>query len=203
MFNVEHIISAGGLLVIGAIVFAETGLLVGFFLPGDTLLLSAGIFAAQGKLNLPLLLVIVVVAAIAGDNMGYTIGKHSGKRMFNKKDGVLFRQEYIKKAEAFYEKHGAKTIIFAKFVPIVRTFSAVVAGVGNMPRKKFVLYDVIGVFLWGIGVTLLGYWFGSKIPNIDKYIGYAVVGAMIITVAPTAYHLLKDPKIRAKLLRKK
>lgn len=203
MFDVNAIINTGGLLLIGLIVFAETGLLIGFFLPGDTLLLSAGIFAAQGKLNLPLLLLVVVVAAIIGDNTGYMIGKHGGKRLFTKKDSLLFRHEYVERAEAFYEKHGAKTIIFAKFIPVVRTFAAVVAGIGSMPRKKFVIYDIVGVLLWGVGVTMLGYWFGTKIPNIDHYIGYAVVGAMILTLAPTMYHLLKDPEIRAKLLRRK
>ncbi len=202
MFNVEHIISAGGLLLIGAIVFAETGLLIGFFLPGDTLLFAAGFFASQGNLWLPSLLVVLIVAAIAGNAVGYEIGKRTGKRIFRKKDGLLFREEYIEQAEKFYEKHGGKTIILARFVPVVRTFSSVVAGVGSMPRWRFFAYNVIGAFLWCGSVTLLGYWLGNRIPNIEAYIIPIMLLAILLTFSPTIYHLLKDPKIRAKLLRK-
>lgn len=198
MFDVEHIIQSGGLLVIGLIVFAESGLLIGFFLPGDTLLFAAGFFAAQGKLNLFSLLAVLIVAAIVGDNVGYTIGKHSGKRLFKKKDGLFFRHEYIERAEQFYEKHGGKTIILARFVPIVRTFAPMVAGMGNMNRRRFMLFNIVGAFLWSVSITLLGYWLGSKIPNIDKYILPVILLATIFTFSPPLIHVWRDRRKAAK-----
>ena len=203
MFDVNSIITGGGLLLIGAIVFAETGLLIGFFLPGDTLLFAAGFFAAQGELWLPSLLFVLIFAAIAGNTVGYEIGDRTGKRIFKKKDGILFREEYIERAEAFYEKHGGKTIILARFIPIVRTFAPIVAGVGNMSRLKFFVYNVVGAILWCVSITLLGYWLGSKIPHIDKYVLPVILIVMILTFAPTLFHIIKDPKIRNKILRKK
>lgn len=194
MFDVEHLIQSGGLLLIALIVFAETGLLVGFFLPGDTLLFTAGFFAAQGNLPLPELLAVLIIAAIAGNTVGYEIGFHTGRRIFRKKDGVFFREDYIEKAEQFYEKHGGKTIILARFVPIVRTFSAVVAGVGRMPRLKFFAYNVIGAVLWCVSVTLLGYWLGSKIPSIDKYILPVILLATLFTFGPPLLHVWRDRK---------
>jgi membrane-associated protein len=199
MLNVEHIISSGGLLLIALIVFAESGMLVGFFLPGDTLLFTAGFFASQGKLPLGWLILVVVAAAIIGDNVGYTIGKRTGPRIFRKKDGLLFRQEYMVRSEEFYEKHGGKTILFARFVPIIRTFAPIVAGVAKMPRKRFIFFDTIGASLWGAGVTLLGFWLGSKIPNIDKYLLPIIVLAMLLSFGPSLYHLIKDEKIRTLL----
>jgi len=196
MFDIEAIIQTGGILLIAAIVFAESGLLIGFFLPGDTLLFTAGFFAAQGKLSLGWLLAAVVIAAIAGDNVGYTLGKRMGKRLFTRKDGILFRHDYIMRAEKFYEEHGGKTIILARFVPVIRTFAPVVAGAAKMDRKKFFAYNVIGGLSWGIGVTMLGYWLGSKIPNIDHYLLPMVLVATVFTFGPAAWHVLKDPKSR-------
>lgn len=198
MLNVEHLLESGGILLVGLIVFAESGLLIGFFLPGDTLLFSAGFFAAQGKLSLGWLILVIVAAAIIGDNVGYTIGKHSGKRIFRKKDGLFFRQEYIVRAEAFYERHGGKTIILARFVPIVRTFAPVVAGVGRMPRRRFMMFNIVGAITWGAGVTLLGYFLGSKIPNVDAYIQPIIIGAVLFTFAPTLFHVGKDLLMRAR-----
>jgi len=191
VFNPTHLIQAGGLVLITAIIFAESGMLVGFFLPGDTLLLSAGVFAAQGKLSLTALLFLVALAAIAGDNVGYTIGKSMGKRLFRKKDGLLFRQEYVDQAEKFYERFGAKTMLLAHFLPIVRTFAPLVAGVGNMPRRQFVIYDAIGDTVWAVTVILLGFWFGSRIPNIDHYILPVIGLATLVTFGPMVYHLVK------------
>jgi len=187
----------GGLIAIGSIIFAESGLLIGFFLPGDTLLFPAGFFAAQGKLPLMGVLIAAFVGSVIGNETGYIIGKKTGPRIFRKKDGIVFRQEYITKSEAFYEKHGGKTIILARFLPIVRTFAPLVAGVGNMDRKKFTLYNIIGGALWVVTTVLLGYWLGSKIPNIDHYILPAVGIAMLFTFGPTAIHLLKDQRLRA------
>ncbi len=188
-----------GLIILGAIVFAESGLLLGFFLPGDTLLFTAGFFAAQGKLPLAGVLLAIFLGSVLGDNVGYTIGKKTGPRMFRKKDGLVFRQEYILRAEKFYEKHGGKTVIFARFVPVVRTFAPMVAGIGNMPRRKFMLYNIVGGLLWTVSVTMLGYWLGSLVDphTMEKYIIVAIAGAMIVTVGPTLYHLLREERLRA------
>ncbi len=197
MFGISpELIAQGGLVLITFIVFAESGLLVGFFLPGDTLLITAGILAAQGHLNIYLTIISIVLAAVVGDNVGYTIGRYSGKRLFKKDDGVLFKHEYVEHAQKFYEKHGGKTIIIARFVPIIRTFAPVVAGIGKMPRTTFFFYNVIGALIWGIGVTLLGYWVGSKIPNIGKYMEIVVIGVMVLAIAPAIWHIVRDPRSR-------
>ncbi len=194
MFDVTHLVQAGGLVLIAAIVFAESGLLLGFFLPGDTLLLSAGIFIAQDKLpgGLALAIPVIAAAAIAGDNVGYEIGKRMGRRLFRKKDGLLFREEYVERAEKFYERFGSKTMLFAHFIVIVRTFAPVVAGVARMDRKKFVFFDAIGDTAWAVVVTLLGYWFGSRIPNIDHYILPTILAVTVITFGPALYHIIKS-----------
>ena len=191
MFNVNHLVESGGLLLIAAIIFAETGLLVGFFLPGDTLLLTAGVFAAQGKLPLFWAIVLVVLASIAGNAVGYKIGQHGGKHIFTKSNGFLFRKEYVERAETFYEKHGGKTILFARFIPIVRTFASVVAGIGKMNFNVFMGYNILGGILWGAGVVLLGFWFGSRIPNIDHYLLPVILLAVLFSFAPMFYHLGK------------
>lgn len=191
MFDVSHIIQAGGLLLIAAIIFAESGMFVGFFFPGDTLLLTAGVFAAQGKLSLASVITVVAIAAIAGDNTGYHIGKRYGRRLFRKPDGLIFRQEYVQRAEKFYERFGSRTMLVAHFVPVVRTFVPPVAGVAKMNYPKFVLFDAIGDIAWAVIVTLIGYWFGTKIPNLDQYIVLAVVAVIFITLGPTLYHVIK------------
>lgn len=191
MLSVDHIIQTGGLLLIAAVIFGESGMFIGFFFPGDTLLLSAGVFAAQGKLPLAFTILVIAVAAIAGDNVGYHIGKRYGRQLFSKPDGLIFRQEYVRRAEIFYEKYGSKTMLLAHFVPVVRTFAPAVAGVGRMNYKQFVLFDAIGDAVWALSITLIGYWFGTKIPNIDHYILLAVTGVMIFTLGPTFYHLGK------------
>lgn len=200
MFDVTHLIQAGGLLVIALIIFAESGMMVGFFFPGDTLLLSAGVLAAGGKLSLALTIAVVAAAAILGDNCGYHIGKHFGRRLFRKPDGIVFRHEYIMRAEAFYEKYGSKTMLLAHFVPIVRTFAPVTAGAGNMPVAKFMLFDAVGDIAWALALTLFGYFVGSRIPGIDRYIEPVLIIIVIVFLAPTIYHILKDPKIRSSLL---
>lgn len=193
MLNPAHLIESGGLLLIALFIFAESGMLVGFFFPGDTLLLSAGVFAAQGKLTggIVALIVIVALAAIAGDNTGYHIGRTMGPRLFRKKDGLLFRQEYVRQSEKFFERYGSKAMLLAHFLPVVRTFTPIVAGVGKMPRAKFALFDAVGDCAWAIIVPLLGYWFGRKIPNIDNYILPAVGAAVVFSFGPMIYHLAK------------
>jgi membrane-associated protein len=208
--DVTSLIQGGGLLVIALIVYAESGMMVGFFLPGDTLLLSAGVLAAQGQFPIELTIGVIGLAAVLGDNTGYMIGKVMGKRLFRKQDGIIFRQEYVAKAEKFYAKHGAKTLLVAHYIPIVRSFAPLVAGVGRMNRAQFVFYDFIGAASWAVIVTLLGYWFGTRIPHLDRYILPTILAVMTISFGPMIWHIIRDPKIRrglrdrlATLLRRK
>jgi len=202
MFDVTHLIQTGGLLLIAAVIFAESGMMVGFFFPGDTLLFSAGILAASGKLSIFWTIVVIAVAAILGDNTGYQIGRSLGKRLFHKKDSIVFRKEYIDRAEAFYEKYGSKTMLLAHFVPVVRSFAPVTAGAGNMNRKLFIIFDAIGDIAWTLLITLLGYYVGSRIPHVEKYIEPVLIGVVLVFLAPTLYHVFKDPKIRAAIAAK-
>jgi len=202
VLDVDQMIRSGGILLISLIIFAESGLLIGFFLPGDTLLFGAGLAASQGELSLPLLIISIVIAAVVGDNVGYSIGKRMGKRVFTKKDGILFRHEYVETAEKFYEKHGGKTIIIARFTPIVRTFAPVVAGAGNMPRQRFFFFNIIGGIIWGAGMPLLGYFVGNRIPALNRYIEVVILGVVVISIAIAVGHILKDQKTR-ELLKEK
>jgi membrane-associated protein len=202
MFDVTHIIEAGGLLVIAAIIFAESGIMVGVLLPGDTLLLSAGVLAATGKLDIVTTTTVICLAAVAGDNLGYEIGKRLGPRLFRKKDGIIFRKDYIDKAEVFYEKYGSKTMLVAHYIPIVRSFAPVTAGASKMNRKLFIIYNAIGDITWGVSITLFGYYVGSRIPGIDKYIEPLLLGIIALFLLPTIYHVLKDPKIRGAIVSK-
>ncbi len=196
MISIDEAILGTGLIAIGATVFAESGLLIGFFLPGDTLLFGAGLLASQGTFNIWVLIAVVIAAAIVGDNVGYSIGRRAGPRMFKRKDGILFHQDQLQKAEAFYEKHGGKTIILARFVPIVRTFAPVVAGASKMPRERFMLFNVAGAILWGGGVTLAGYWLGQRMPWLENYIDPVIIGIIVISIASALVHLLRDKNTR-------
>lgn len=200
-FDLEAIIRSGGLLAIGAIVFAESGLLAGFFLPGDTLLLFAGFFARQGHMHIGLLIAVIVVSAIVGDNVGYSIGRRTGHRVFKKKDGIFFRHEHLERAEKFYERHGGKTIILARFIPVVRTFAPLVAGIGKMPRQRFLLFNVVGALIWGVGVTLGGYFAGGFIEPelIEKFLLPTMLVVTVGTFGPALYHLLKEKETRSLL----
>jgi membrane-associated protein len=197
MFNISHLIQTGGLLLIAAIIFGESGMMVGFFFPGDTLLLSAGVLAAAGKLSLLTTIIVIAAAAIVGDNVGYHIGRKLGPKLFRKEDGIVFRKEHIDRAEKFYEKYGSKTMLLAHFVPVIRAFAPVTAGAGKMPLKQFMFFDAIGDIAWAITLTLFGYFVGSKVPGIDKYIEPLLIAIIIIFLAPTLYHIFKDPKIRS------
>lgn len=167
------------------IIFAETGLLIGFFLPGDSLLFTAGLLAGQGKLNIWLLLPGVFIAAFVGDQVGYTFGEKLGPRLFSKPDSRFFKQEYVTHTRNFFNKHGSKTIIIARFVPIVRTFAPVLAGVGEMDRKTFVIYNVIGAFLWAVGLTMLGYILGDVIgESVDQYLLPIIAVIILISLIP-------------------
>lgn len=199
MFDPTHLIQTGGLLLIAIIIFAESGMMVGFFFPGDTLLLSAGILAAAGTLSLPVAMLVIAAAAIAGDNVGYQIGKSFGPKLFKKEDGLIFRHDYIMKAEGFFEKYGSKTMLVAHFIPIVRSFAPVAAGAARMNRKQFVIFDAIGNLAWTVSLVLLGYFVASRIPGIEHYIEPILICVVLATLVPTIYHALKDPKIRTSL----
>jgi membrane-associated protein len=188
-----ELIATFGMLGIFIIVFAESGLLIGFFLPGDSLLFTAGLLAAQEKfgLNIWVLLLGCFLAAFIGDQVGYTFGKKVGPALFRKEESKLFKREYIDRTEVFFQKHGPKTIILARFVPIVRTFAPVVAGIGRMNRKTFVIYNVVGAFLWAVGVTAAGYILGSTIPSVDRYL-LPIIGLIIfLSILPPAIEALK------------
>lgn len=171
------------------IVFAESGLFFGFFLPGDSLLLVAGLFAATGDLNIAILLPLIFVAALLGDQVGYWTGNRFGRKLFNRDDSLFFRKEHVKRSEAFFAEHGNKTIIIARFIPIVRTFAPILAGIGNMPYRTFLLYNFLGALIWGVGVTLLGYLLLGSIPNVEKYLHYIVIAVILVSFIPVIHHL--------------
>ncbi|MEU4677356.1 VTT domain-containing protein [Micromonospora sp. NPDC023737] len=189
----EWLISTFGLLGILAIVFAESGLLIGFFLPGDSLLFTAGLLTADGQyITYPLWLVclLVTIAAIAGDQVGYAFGRKVGPSLFRRPNSRLFKQENVLKAHEFFEKYGARSIVLARFVPIVRTFTPIVAGVSGMNYRTFVTYNVIGGVLWGSGVTVLGYFLG-QIPFVKENIELILIAIVAISVIPIAIELLR------------
>ncbi len=177
--NPESLIEAFGTLGLFAIVFAESGLLVGFFLPGDSLLFTAGLLASQGFLNLPLIMVGCAVSAIVGDQVGYVIGLRAGPALFRRPDSRFFHKKNAERAKEYFDKNGPKTIILARFIPVIRTFAPVVAGVGQMNYRKFVTYNVVGGILWGCGVTLAGYLLGESIPDIDKWL-LPIIGVIVM-----------------------
>jgi membrane-associated protein len=209
--SLEDVIAAVGVLGVAAIIFAESGLLIGFFLPGDTLLFTAGLLAHQDVIttNVHLMIAILFVAAVLGDNVGYMFGKRVGPRIFRKPDSILFHQDNLQRAEKFYEKYGAMTIVLARFVPIVRTFAPIVAGVGKMHYRKFFLFNLIGGLTWTAGITYAGYFGGAFLEDrgieIDHLILPIIGLAMAITLISPLYHILREPSarkiVRAKLQR--
>ena len=184
-------IAAAGYVVLTFVVFAETGLAAGFFLPGDSLLVVAGLFAAKGDLNVFILLSTLFVAAVVGDAVGYFTGAKLGPRIFTRQQSLLFRPSHLQKAHAFYEKYGSKTIIIARFVPIIRTFAPIVAGAAQMPYRRFVIFNVFGGFLWVFSMILAGYFLGSVIPNLDQHIEKVVIIVVLLSLMPPAIEYLK------------
>lgn len=185
------IIKAGGYLGITAVVFAESGILFGIFFPGDSLLFVAGLFAGTGLLSYPLLVTLVVVAAIAGDSVGYWFGRKVGPTLFSRPDSRFFKQAYLARAETFYATHGPRAVVLARFVPIVRTLAPILAGVGSMPYKRFLAYNVIGALLWGAGIISIGYFLGSAVPGIENYIFPITIGIIIVSFLPIIVNLLR------------
>ena len=197
MLDVNRILQSGGILVAALIIFAETGLLIGFFLPGDTLLIAAGILAGEGKLSILWLLPALALAAFLGYEVGYKIGAAAGPRFFKRQDGLLFREEYLNRTSHFFKKHGAKTILLIRFVAVARTIIPLMAGMGKMSRRSFRLYNVVGSILWTFSITLAAYWLGRKVPNLDKYIVYLLVFAAIVTAGGVFIEIGRSPKRRA------
>lgn len=181
--DVETLVRVGGLTAMTLIVFAETGLMIGFFLPGDSLLVTAGVFAATGQLNIVTLNVVLIVAAIVGDTVGYWIGRKAGPALFKRPKSLLFNPDHLRRAHDFYEKHGGKTIILARFMPIVRTFAPVVAGMARMNYRRFVSFNVFGGIFWVSSMTLLGYFLG-QIPGVREHIEIVIVIVIFLSILP-------------------
>jgi len=215
-----EIIKWAGIIGVALIVFAESGLLIGFFLPGDSLLFTAG-FLTQTQflsLNINLLVLLLFAAAVAGDSVGYTFGRRVGGKLYQRPNSRWFKQEHVQKAETFYEQYGGKTIIIARFIPFVRTFAPIIAGTAKMKYRKFIAYNLIGAAIWAGGVTYLGYFLGEVLTkagfDIDQVLLPIIAIIIFVSVAPPLVHLLKDRKRRevlwaatklqvAKLLKKK
>ncbi len=191
-YSLDQLIRWGGYLVLIAIVFTETGLFVGFFLPGDSLLISAGLVAATGALNVWWVNLALAVAAVVGDSVGYAIGFRIGPRLFTREKSLLFNPRHVERTRRFYARHGAKTIVIARFVPIVRTFAPVVAGVGQMAYRRFILYNVVGAVAWVTSMTWAGYALGQVVPNIDRHIHVVVLVVIVLSVIPIGVEILRE-----------
>jgi membrane-associated protein len=193
LVNPESIIHYGGIYLLLFVVFAETGLFVGFFLPGDSLLFTAGLLCSTGLLEIhPVILVIlIIIAAVAGNMVGYLFGKKVGPLLFKRKSGFFFRHEHLVTANEFYIKHGKKTIILSRFLPIVRTFAPIVAGIVKLDYYKFFIYSVVGAFFWVNSLVLTGFFMGKYIPGTKDYLGYIVIFLIVITSIPFIYNSIK------------
>lgn len=178
MFDILTLVKTAGYLGIFAIVFAESGLLIGFFLPGDSLLFTAGVLASAGMLNIWIVVPLIFSAAILGDNIGYFIGRKAGEKLFQREDSFFFRRSNVEKTKIFFEKYGTRAIIIARFVPVVRAIAPVFAGVGEMSYRRFFPYDLLGGILWACGLPIAGYFLGNTVPNIDDYL-LPIIGVII------------------------
>jgi len=190
--SLDALVRWGGYVVLTVIVFTETGLLIGFFLPGDSLLITAGLVAATGALDIWWLNVLLVTAAVAGDSVGYALGARIGPRLFTREKSWLFNPRHVVRTREFYARHGAKTIVIARFVPIIRTFAPVVAGVGEMPYRRFLLYNVAGGLGWVLSMTWAGYLLGNVVPNIDRHIHVVVIVVIVLSVIPIAVEIIRE-----------
>ena len=187
--DLQTLIRTVGYVGIFAIVFAESGLLFGFFLPGDSLLFTAGFLASQGVINIAILVPIIIVAAITGDAAGYSIGYRLGRRLFYRENSLLFRREHLVKAEEFFRRRGGIALILARFIPIARTFTPIIAGAAAMPYPRFAAYNAIGGVIWGAGVTLAGYFLGKTVPGVDRYLLPAIAIIIVVSSGPMFFHL--------------
>jgi membrane-associated protein len=203
-FDLEHIIRTVGYFGVGLAVFAETGLFFGILLPGDSLLFTAGFLASQDYFNIALLCLIIFCASFAGDNTGYFIGHKLGRRLFTRSESRFFKPEYPLRAQVFLNQHGGKAILLGKFMPIVRTMVPMVAGASGMDYRKFLTFNIAGGLIWGVGVTMAGYFLGSTIPGVDKYLLPIIALVILVSIAPSAIHIYREngDRIKAELRRR-
>ncbi len=190
--DIKGLIQWGGMILVCVIVFVETGLFLGFFLPGDSLLVTAGIFAAAGHLRLGSLLFLVSFCAIAGDQLGYWIGRRAGQALYKRDDSFLFKKRHLERAHEFYSRYGGKTVVLARFVPIIRTFASPVAGAARMQYRRFLSYDIFGGFLWVWSMVLIGYFLGSSIPNVDKNIHIVIAVVVFLSILPPIIEAMRQ-----------
>ena len=189
MFSLDSFIRTAGYVGVFGVIFAESGLLVGIVLPGDSLLFVAGFLASQHFLNIYALAIVAFLGAVLGDNVGYWLGERFGVKIFNHPSARFLNKDQLKRTEAFYARHGGKTILLSRFTPVIRTIAPVMAGTGAMPYRKFVGYNLVGGLLWAVGISVLGYFLGSRIPNIDHYLLPIVVAVIIVSLLPSVIHL--------------
>jgi len=194
MFDLVSLVKTAGYLGLGAIIFAESGLLVGFFLPGDSLLFTAGFLASQGYLAIVPLIILLFIAAVSGDAVGYLFGKKVGPRIFSRPESFWFRPTHVEKTKTFFDRYGPKTILLSRFLPVVRTFAPIMAGVGGMRYRVFATYNAVGALLWACGLTLLGYLFGQSVPHADKYIVPIVFLIIILSILPAVWQIIKEKR---------
>lgn len=190
--DLETLIRSAGYVGLFAVIFAESGLFIGFFLPGDSLLFTAGFLASQGYFNIWVLTAGCFLAAVLGDNFGYAFGRRVGPRIFRREDSVLFHREHLERARRFYERHGGMTLVLARFLPVIRTFAPILAGVGRMRYPLFFFYNVAGAALWAIGLTALGYWLGRAVPDVDRYLLPIVLVIITLSALPGGIQLLRE-----------
>lgn len=190
--GIIQLVASGGYVALVIIVFAETGLMAGFFLPGDSLLFTAGLAAATGALDIGTLNALLIAAAILGDAVGYAFGRRSGRRIMRKPSTRFFKRSHLEKSAEFYQRHGARTVVLARFIPVIRTFAPVVAGMSGMRYKKFVVYNVVGAVLWVGSLTMLGYWLGQAVPDITRYFHWIIAAIILLSVIPPTIEFLKE-----------
>jgi membrane-associated protein len=200
MEMIDLIIAAGYVGIVG-VIFIETGLLIGFFLPGDSLLFTAGFLASTGVFNIWLLSAMCAVAAVAGDSVGYALGRRLGPALFRRRDSFWFRRDHIERSKVFFDRHGPKTIVLARFMPIVRTFAPVLAGIGRMEYSRFLSYNIFGGVLWAVGLPMLGYWLGATIPGVDQYLYPIILAIILLSIAPGVWGIMQSPRDRARIVR--
>lgn len=188
--DIVQLTKAAGYIGLTAIIFCETGIFLGCFLPGDSLLFAGGLLAAQGFFHIWLLTPLLIAAAILGYALAYWLGEKIGRWLLKRPDRFWFKKAYITQTHEFYEKHGGKALIIGRFMPIVRTFLPIVAGLADMSVRRYMLYNILGGFLWCGGLTLLGYYLGNSIPNIDKYIIPLILGIIVLSILPPVIHIL-------------
>ncbi|MBA2609796.1 MAG: VTT domain-containing protein [Actinobacteria bacterium] len=197
LLNPHDLIETFGTIGLILVIFAESGLLIGFFLPGDSLLFTAGLLASQGKLNLAVIVIGCALAAVIGDQVGYQFGKRVGPTLFRRPDSRLFKQEYVEQAQGYFDRYGSRTIVLARFVPIVRTFAPIVAGIGTMKWRTFATYNVIGGVVWAAGVIMLGNILGKTVPSIDKYLLPAIAVIVFLSLLPVLLEIRRARRERS------